>query len=159
MIIPLSTLTHLRISVLKKVALCSLFALGTFVIIATTIRAVVALKRPVSISRLLIWSAVEVAVAFIVANAPALRPLLPWGRDESAQCSPDANDDGDQRRLELYGVMTKSSVIVTVEAGTPDDERMLDGGEITVMRTVQITVDADGYNNPRTDISRGSISP
>lgn len=159
MIIPLSALPYLRVSRLKKIALCSLFALGIFVIIASTVRAIVALKRPVSISKLMIWSAVEVSVAFIVANAPALRPLLPWGKDESGQCSPSAVEDGDPRRMELYAVMTKRSVVVTVEAGTPDEEGMLDGDEITVMRTVQVTVDADEYNNFGAERSRGSVSP
>lgn len=104
----------------------------------------------------MIWSAVEVSVAFIVANAPALRPLLPWGKDESGQCSPSAVEDGDPRRMELYAVMTKRSVVVTVEAGTPDEEGILDGDEITVMRTVQVTVDADQLSAER---SRDSVLP
>ena len=156
MIIPLSTLSHLRISRVNKIALFSLFALGIFVIIATTVRAIVALNRPVSISKLMIWSAIEVSVAFIVGNAPACRPLLPRGRNDSGHCSRNSSSGGNRRRPEVYAVLTKNSVVVTVEAGTPCDAKKVDDEEINIMRTVQVTVDEENYHTLPTDMISSS---
>ena len=61
--------------------------------------------------------------------------------------------------MELFAVMTKCSVVVSVDAGTRDEEGMLDSGGINIMRTVQVTVDADEYNSLRTELSRSSVSP
>ena len=79
MIIPLSSLHQLRISRRKKIALTFLFALGTFAIISTIIRAIIAIADPTSVSKIMIWSDIEVTVSFIVANGPALRPLILCG--------------------------------------------------------------------------------
>jgi hypothetical protein len=79
MIIPLSSLHQLRISRRKKIALTFLFALGTFAIIATIIRAIIAIADPTSVSKIMIWSDLEVTVSFFVANGPALRPLILCG--------------------------------------------------------------------------------
>jgi hypothetical protein len=79
MIIPLSSLHQLRISRRKKIALTFLFALGTFAIIATIIRAIIAIADPTSVSKIMIWSDLEVIVSFFVANGPALRPLILCG--------------------------------------------------------------------------------
>ena len=91
MIIPLSSLHQLRISRRKKIALTFLFALGTFAIIATIIRAIIAIADPTSVSKIIIWSDLEVTVSFFVANGPALRPLI--------LCGPcGSSHDSDQER-------------------------------------------------------------
>ena len=62
MVIPLWTLPKLRISLAKKLALICLFALGSFAIVASTVRCVISVIDSLSLTKVLIWSSVEEVV-------------------------------------------------------------------------------------------------
>lgn len=75
MLIPLRTLPSLRIDWKKKLTVITLFALGTLAIFAAITRLVLILKDATTI-QIMSWSAIEQAVCYVCANAPALRPLF-----------------------------------------------------------------------------------
>jgi Fungal rhodopsin domain len=81
MLIPLWTLPKLRISLTKKLSLLALFTLAFFAIIAAVIRCVISVTDSTSLTKVLIWSAVEETVSMIVANIPILRPLFFRGKN------------------------------------------------------------------------------
>src|SRR5436309_3253998 len=97
MVIPLWTLPKLRISLSKKLALGSLFALGSFAMIASIIRCAIAVTDSQSLTNVLIWSTVEEIVVIIVANAPILRPLFFRGKNFESNTSADVTTYGTGR--------------------------------------------------------------
>ena len=150
MIIPLQTLSKLRINMKKKIALSFLFALGSFAMVATIIRCVIALADDTkSLAKIMIWSTIEETVAFLVANGPALRPLLLRGKDGSSDGTSGPNGSRYPRgttQHDLYELTPKDTGVVgVVSAG--DHGRY--GGDsvaknkISVVRTVQVTVNSD----------------
>lgn len=75
MFIPMKTLSKLRIDWKRKLSVIVLFALGFLAVFAAIIRCVLFLKDA-TVIKVMMWSGIEQAVCYLVANAPALRPLL-----------------------------------------------------------------------------------
>jgi hypothetical protein len=154
MIIPLQTLTKLRINLKKKLALTFLFALGTFAMVATIIRCVIALTDTTnSIAKIMIWSTLEETVAFLVANGPALRPLLLRSSDDSGNSASGftaAHRTGTHH--DLYELAPKDGAFVSVVSAGPNRVGGGGGGfvgggmagsKIAVLRTVEVSVDTE----------------
>lgn len=174
MIIPLSTLHHLRISRSKKIALIFLFGLGTFAIIASIVRGVIAITDPTSVSEICIWSSIEVTVSFFVANGPSLRPFIKRGPCGSSQDSDEgprgpatsqSSRGGTSGPDSFNGIALKTSNVVTVVGGVedavekglnPSAEASNRGSEISVLRTVQVSIDhadVEDFESFKTDLS------
>lgn len=174
MIIPLSTLHHLRISRSKKIALIFLFGLGTFAIIASIVRGVIAITDPTSVSEICIWSSIEVTVSFFVANGPSLRPFIKRGPCGSSQDSDEgprgpatsqSSRGGTSGPDSFNGIALKTSNVATVVGGeddvekgpNPSAEASKRGSEISVLRTVQVSIDHAGdvedFESFKTDLS------
>jgi hypothetical protein len=75
MIIPIKTLSTLRIDWKKKLSVMLLFTLGFLAVLAAIVRCVLVL-RDATVIKVMMWSGIEQVVCYLVANAPALRPLL-----------------------------------------------------------------------------------
>jgi hypothetical protein len=75
MLIPLRALPKLRIDWKKKLTLIAVFALGSFAIITAIVRCVLFVGNA-TVTKVFLWSVVEQVVCYLVANAPALRPLF-----------------------------------------------------------------------------------
>jgi len=176
MIIPLSTLHHLRISRGKKIALTFLFGLGTFAIIASIVRGVITITNPTSVSALCIWSSLEITVSFIVANGPSLRPFLlrgPCGSNYDSEDEPRGpagtnpiSRGGTSGLGSFDGIALNTSTVVTaggengVEKGPPpSSEAWNRESQISVVRTVQVSTsldhadDVEDFESIKTDLS------
>jgi hypothetical protein len=151
MIIPLQTLTKLRINLKKKLALTFLFALGTFAMVATIIRCVIALTDTTnSVAKIMIWSTLEETVAFLVANGPALRPLLLRSSDDSNHSASGFTTGGRTgTHHDLYELAPKDGAFVSVVSAGPNRSGGgfvnggMGGNKIAVLRTVEVSVDTE----------------
>jgi hypothetical protein len=153
MAIPLWTLRKLRISISKKIALVSLFALAFITIIASIARCVRAIVSSTELGIVLIWATVEEVVAMIVANGPILRPLFFRGkhfdgsensgnRQNEGTTAPDvyelaaAKNDG----LATNGMYPKKPFVRPVARSAAPSARDTMG----VLRTIDSMLNSDG---------------
>ena len=94
-----------------------LFALGSFAIIASVVRAVLYINSA-TIATIITWSIVEQFVSFLVVNAPALRPLFFRGNNfESSTKTPTLRSTG--RSVHDAYELAPNGVVSRVSAGDP----------------------------------------
>jgi hypothetical protein len=152
MAIPLWTLRKLRISLSKKIALGSLFALASISIMASIVRCVVSVDSSTDLAQVLIWATVEEVVAMIVANGPILRPLFFRGKsfDGSASTTGGTRQWNDTAAPDVYelagakmgatnGFVKKPFVRPVARSAAPSARDTMG-----VLRTIELMVNDDG---------------
>lgn len=113
--------------------------------IASIVRAVMAVKQPQTIAPILLWSMVEETVTTVVANAPILRVLVFPGRSFGSGYTPGPHSSvGYTRERSKHDnfelVAGKNGVVA--EVSSPKEHTNLgcrDNG-LVVLRTVEVTV-------------------
>lgn len=114
--------------------------------IASIVRAVMAIKQPQSIAPILLWSMVEETVATVVANAPILRVLVFRGRSFGSSGQPSNTGytrEGSRHDNFELAVTQKNGVVAAVsspkertQVGSPDNSLM-------VLRKVEVTIESE----------------
>jgi hypothetical protein len=116
MFIPIKTLSTLRIDWKRKLSVIVLFALGFLAVFAAIIRCALFL-RDATVIKVIMWSGIEQAVCYLVANAPALRPLLFRDRFQSRGTHElSSGPSGDEYELNLS---VKERLAGVVSVGVP----------------------------------------
>jgi hypothetical protein len=143
MIIPLMTLHKLRVSLRKKLTLGLLFAAGSFAIISSLVRCIIAVTNPAGLSQvmLMLWSAVEECVFALVANGPIFRPLFFRGNDFAGDSNSRNRATGVTRSLhDIYEMTPKDNAVFSVVSSEPHKSAISRGNTIGVLRTVEVSV-------------------
>ena len=146
MIIPLMTLHKLRISLRKKLTLGLLFAAGSFAIISSLVRCIIAVTNPAGLSQVLLWSAVEESVFALVANGPIFRPLFFRGKDFAGDTHSRNRATGVTRSLhDIYEMTPKDNGVFSVVSSEPHKSAISRGNTIGVLRTVEVSVQTEDF--------------
>jgi hypothetical protein len=135
--------------------------------VATVVRCVIALTDTTnSIAKIMIWSTIEETVAFLVANGPALRPLLLRSSDDSSNSASGYTGAGRTgTHHDLYELAPKDNGFVSVVSAGPNMQRGNKGGvgggfgghHVGVLRTVEVSVESE-YNKKDIDGSSSHSS-
>lgn len=137
MLIPLRTLPKLRINWRKKLTLIAVFALGSFAIITAIVRCVLFVGNA-TVTKVFIWSVVEQVVCYLVANAPALRPLFFRESFESRGSSLEPYSTRSQHEVYELTPGTMAQISVGKRHFVRPTGRV--GDIVHVERTVKVTV-------------------
>jgi hypothetical protein len=144
MYIPMATLRKLRINFRKKLGLLFLFALGSFAVISSIVRAVIIVTDGGNIKTAFIWSTIEQLVCILVANGPILRPLFFRGKNfESSGTSNNTHTTGLRAGTlhDVYEMTPKETGVVSVvTAGDGVKRQGVRANNIDVVRTVEVKV-------------------
>jgi len=144
MIIPLSSLTKLRIGIKKKISLYLLFTLGAFAMVASVLRAAMSMSNSTSIAPVLLWSIVEEAVATLVVNGPILRVLVFKGQNFGSSSGPSRDTRGYTRDRSTcqdpYEMSNRLGKVTT----TVSADGLIEGGEHGgVIKTLEVSMHSE----------------
>lgn len=158
MIIPLQSLSKLKIGFGKKLSLYVLFAAGSFAMAASIVRTTMSIKQPNSIAPVILWSVVEETVVNVVANAPMLRVLVFPGQNFASSHHSTTGYTRERSTHDRFEMNPKSNLVTVVSSPGANDIPAVDKDtkNSDVLRTVEVRVENHGLKGEDGSLSETS---